>query len=302
MTFAREGSKQEITNQMIAKHTLPAIAVFMLLGASSNAALVSQFGILDLTANGGINPNTGLAWQAGDQFRLAFYTAGKFEADNTDIASYNAIVTAQANLSTLGDGSITTSTGWTAMITTALVNVKDNTGTADLTGGAGIGGAGVPVYAMNGRTAIARNNADIWNNWSNPFASDNNVRLAVGSTNQDSSGNNVIASQSVYYSPFLDQYGLGDSANVHGVEVWTGSQSNGSALAGQEVGHDPNTNWGSSNANSTARIWNRGNANSGPRSFYAISPLLTVTEAIPEPSTALLGAIGMLALLRRRRN
>jgi len=49
------------------------------------------------------------------------------------------------------------------------VNVRDNTGTADLTGGFGVGVAGVPVYTMDGRTAIARNNADIWNGWSNPF-------------------------------------------------------------------------------------------------------------------------------------
>jgi hypothetical protein len=187
------------------------------------------------------------------------------------------------------------------MITTALVNVRDNTGTADFTGGAGIGGAGVPVFAMNGTTAIARNNNDIWNNWSNPFDSDAVIRLASGSTNQNSAGADVTVTtgQNVHYSPYLDQFGLGDSANVHGVEVWTGSQANGSALAGQEVGHDPNTNWGSSNANSPGRVWNRGNANGGPRSFYAISPLLTV---VPEPSTALLGAIGALVLLRRRRN
>lgn len=239
----------------------------------AGAQLSSQLGVLDLTANGGINPNTGVAWVAGDQYRLAFHTANKFEADNTDITTYNTIVTTEANLNAALTGST-----WKAMITTETVNVKDNTGTADQTDGAGVGGAGLPVYAMDGTTAIARNNADIWNAWSNPFDGDAVIRLASGTTNNDSGGNPVVASQNVHYSPFLDQFGLGDSANVHGVEVWTGSQVNGNALSGQEVGHDPNTNWGSSNANNTGRVWNRGNSNSGLRSFYAISDPLTVVD------------------------
>jgi hypothetical protein len=40
------------------------------------APLGCQLGVLDLDANGGINPNTGNPWQAGDRYRLAFFTNG----------------------------------------------------------------------------------------------------------------------------------------------------------------------------------------------------------------------------------
>ena len=155
------------------------------------------------------------------------------------------------------------------MITTPTIGVQTNTGTGDLTDGATIGGAGFPVYAMDGTTAIARNNADIWNNWSNPFDSDSAIRIPAGTG---------AATQNVHYSPFLTQFGLGDSGNVHGEQVWTGGQSNGAPVAGQEVGNVGNTNWGSSNANNTGRVWNRGNQNNttNVNSFYALSDPLTV--------------------------
>lgn len=245
-----------------------------------------QLGVLDLSANGGINPNTGLAWAIGDKYRLAFYTSGKSEADNTDPAFYNAFVTDQAKLSTPLAG-----TSWRAMISTAATNVKENTGTSDVTGGAAEGGAGEPVFVVNGSTCIARNNADIWDAWSNPFAGNAVIRLASGSTNNNSGGTPVVASQNVHYSPYLDQFGLGDSATVHGVEVWTGAQFNGTNLNGQEVGHDPNTNWGSSNANNTARIWNRGNAASGPRSLYAISIPLSIVDLDETVAPALISFV-----------
>ncbi|MFZ9935495.1 MAG: hypothetical protein ACO3JG_00395 [Luteolibacter sp.] len=165
------------------------------------------------------------------------------------------------------------------------INARENSGTTDLTGGAGIGGAGSPVYVLNGTTAIARNNADIWNTWSNPFAGDSTLRLASGSSNFDSNGNLVTASQNVFYSPFLNQFGLGDTANVHGFDIATGSNTDGSHLDAlgdtlDSTGH----NWGSSNANTTGRIWNRfGNGvNNSQRRFYAISEPLTVQPAPAE--------------------
>ena len=109
------------------------------------------------------------------------------------------------------------------------------------------------------RTCIARNNADIYNNWSNPFDADTTLRLASGSTNKDSDGNDVVASQNVNYSPFLDQYGLGDSANIHGKNVWTG----GFGSAVNPLGNSPDpdarvrASYGSSNANTGGRTWNR---------------------------------------------
>ncbi|QTN32615.1 PEP-CTERM sorting domain-containing protein [Akkermansiaceae bacterium] len=291
------------------KPYIAALAAFSLFGASANAALVSQLGILDLNANGGINPNTGVAWQANDQYRLAFWTIGTITATSNDPAFYDNFATAQAQLSTLGNGNIQTSTGWTAL---AWVNTDFNqnqglalssplvrSGTNDFTGGAAAGGAGVPVYAMDGMTAIARNNNDIWNNWSNPFANslngqpaDSTIRLTSAQT-----GNG----QTVYYSPFLDQNGGGDTGINHGVDAWTGG-FNGHVNALGDTIDNTTSSYGSTNANNPGRVYNRftGN-NTDSRKVYVLSPLLTVTDAIPEPSTALLGALGMLALFRRRR-
>ncbi len=277
-----------------------------------NAALVSQYGILDLTANGGINPNTGVAWQAGDQYRLAFYTDGGITAQSNSTSVYDTFATTQARLSGLGDGSIMTSTGWTAMVYVntdfnqpqgdALSDPFVRAGITDITGGSGIGGAGVAVFAMNGTTSIARNNADIANGWSNPFDSDTTIRLASGSTNQDSLGNDVVASQNVNYSPFLDQYGLGDTANIHGETVWTGGNPGGHVNALGDTIDSLDSGNGSSNANTSGRVWTRFTAgNTSALSVYSLSGLLTVTEAIPEPSSAVLFGFGGLALILRRR-
>ncbi len=260
----------------------------------ASAQVAGQYGILDLTANGGINPNTGLAWAEGDQYRLAFHTDGTIDATSDDPAVYDDFATAQANLSTLGNGAIQTSTGWTAMVyvntddtmdqgVSPVSSPVDRSGTDEQTG-TEIGGAGVPVYAMDGTSCIARNNADIYNNWSNPFEGDTTLRLASGSTNNDSDGNEVVASQNVNFSPFLDQFGLGDSANIHGKNVWTG----GFGAAVNPLGNSPDpdaqvrASWGSSNANNGGRTWNRfQSATTATQSVYAISELLTVGTGSP---------------------
>lgn len=275
----------KITTQFI-----PALAA-LVLASSANAALTAR--ILDLSANGGINPNTGLAWAEGDKYRLAFVTSTTTTVTSNSPAFYDTFVNTAASSNTALSG-----ISWKAMVTVNLDSattqalspkseVRIHTGTDDVTGGAGVGGAGVPVYAMNGTTAIARNNADIWNGWSNPFSGDTTTRVA-----------------GVFYSPWLDQDGaqlVNPDAN-HGRNVATGYQQNGSHV--NALGNTTDTltiNYGSSNANNAGRITNRFTAaTSGTYSLYAISEELTVT-LIPEPSSALLGGIGLLALLRRRR-
>lgn len=290
--------------------SLITLSVSMISGSTANAALVGQFGILDLTANGGINPNTGLAWASGDEYRLSFHTSGTIDATSDNPADYDNFATAQAQQ----NAALTSSLGWTAMVwvntNASLPQAADfgniqagespissplvRGGYGDTTGGAGIGGAGVPVFALDGMTAIARNNADLLNGWSNPFDSDATIRLTGAQT----------GGQAVHYSPFLDQLGGGDSGVVHGASVWTGGFATPVNPLGDSVDTDSQVrgSWGSSNANSSGRTWNRfQGASSTSLSVYAISPVFTVTETIPEPSSALLGALACLSLLRRRR-
>lgn len=280
------------------------LTVLSLVGLSSvSGQLAGQYGILDLTANGGINPNTGNPWQEGDQYRLAFHTAGTITAESDDPAVYDAFATDQARQ----NPALADSSGWTAMVwvnTDAslpqaidLNNIQANespissplvrAGTDDFTGGSGIGGAGVPVFAMDGTTCIARNNDDIYNNWSNPFDGDTTLRLASGSSNLDSEGNEVIASQNVNYSPFLNQFGLGDSANVHGRDVWTGGLRNpvnplGNSVDASDSQQRTRASWGSTNANNGGRTWNRFQSNTTANlAVYALSEVLTVGTGTP---------------------
>jgi hypothetical protein len=236
------------------------------------APVAGQLGILDLDANGGINPNTGEPWQVGDRYRLAFHTLGKTTSESNDPNFYNDFVTSEAwTVPALQ------SAYWRAMVTINLDpnvveadspkwTVQENTGTGDLTDGAGVGGAGEPVYVMNGTTCIARNNADIWNSWSNPFDGDNTNRVG-----------------SVYYSPYLNQNGEQTEtpdAN-HGVTCATGCSNTGGTVRplGNTLGGESDLNWGSSNANTPGRIWNRFGGDTGNEySLYAISVPLTVVD------------------------
>lgn len=280
------------------------LAALTLAGLSTaSGQLAGQYGILDLTANGGINPNTGNPWQEGDQYRLAFHTAEGITAESDDPAVYDAFATAQAQQ----NPALADSSGWTAMVwvnTDAslpqaldLNNIQANespissplvrSGTDDFTGGSGIGGAGVPVFAMDGTTCIARNNEDIYNNWSNPFEGDAILRLAAGSTNLNSDGTEVVASQPVHYSPFLNQFGLGDSADVHGSNVWTGGLRNpvnplGNSIDASDDQQRTRASWGSSNANNGSRTWNRFQSNTtSTLAVYALSEVLTIGTGIP---------------------
>ena len=280
-------------------------AALTLAGTSAGTAqLASQYGILDVTANGGINPNTGAAWVIGDQYRLAFHTLGVIDATSNDPAVYDAFATAQAQ----ENPALATSTGWTAMVwinTDGSLdqNIQTGTnangdpvfglnpdmplssplvrsGTDDFSDGANQGGAGVPVYAMDGTTAIARNNNDIYNSWSNPFESG----LAV--IQADGTGNNVQRVSGVFYSPFLDQNGnqtVNPDAN-HGKTTWTGGFTNPVNPLGDTTNEVRSSN-GNTNPNNPGRVWNRFQAdNTASLGVYAISELLTIgtgTPAVP---------------------
>ena len=158
---------------------------------SDECSLV-QLGVLDLNANGGINPNTGSPWQIGDTYRLVFISSTTRNATSTNIADYNAHVQNAANAA--GLGSVT----WYAIGSTATVDAIDNTQTnvADVDGA---------FFLMDGSTIVSTSNADFWDGHTNAQA----IRL-------DEYGNQYLPLNSSL--PWY-QYG----------PAWTGTGTNGTS-------------------------------------------------------------------------
>ena len=134
------------------------IAAIGLAGGAANADLVTELGILDLTANGGVNPGTTDPWADGDQYRLVFVSSTRTNALSGDIAYYNAHV--QAAASSAGLGSVT----WNAIASTsaahggtATVDARDNTSTNFTVDPVGMG-----IFLIDGSTIIADNYTDLW--------------------------------------------------------------------------------------------------------------------------------------------
>lgn len=76
-------------------------ALLFLAAGTAGGQLKCEIGLLDLAANGGINPATGSPWQAGDQYRFVFVSSATRDATSTNIADYNAFVQDLANAATL---------------------------------------------------------------------------------------------------------------------------------------------------------------------------------------------------------
>jgi hypothetical protein len=242
------------------KYRLASALGSIILASSASGAVIGQLGILQDTANGGINPATGMAWAAGDKYRIIFITSTLNPASSTNIADYNTFV--QGVAAAAGFGGVS----WKAVGSTSAVNAIDNTGTT---------GTGVGIF-NTANVKIADSYTDFW---------DGNIDAGV---NYDEKAN---------LFPNFTNVATGTDANGLGTTD-TGSGTAPKVLGGSnEI--TPNIQYGRSHF-SDGR-WTR--SFSGPASstynFYALSEELTV---VPEPSTALLGAVGALALLRRRRN
>ena len=212
-----------------------------------------------------ITTPTGLV--AGDQYRLVFVTSTTTAATSSDIAFYNAFVTAAAALNTDLDtfsGTVEGTTTWTAIASTATDNALANTGTTP-----GTDGTGVPIYLLND-TVFASNYTALW---------DSNIQNPLQ---------------------------INESGNSSGnISVWTGSTSSGTedvdSLGDSIVNYGANRFYNDVSQSSYWISRNFSAANTTENSMYAISGVLTV---VPEPSSfALLG--GLLALghvmVRRRR-
>lgn len=93
--------------------------------------------------------------QPGDQYRVLFVTASKRDSSSTDIADYNAFVSADA---AANPALAALSTTWTAVASTATVEARDNTNTDPSPAGS----TGVPIYRPDG-TRLADDYDHLWN-------------------------------------------------------------------------------------------------------------------------------------------
>lgn len=247
--------------------TSAAVAMVSLLmsGSVNAAALIGELGILDLEANGGINPTTGNAWEAGDQYRLVFITSQTTDATSTDINTYNAFVQNVANAAGLG-------TGWKMVGSTATVDARDNTSTNPNTDG-----TGVSFFLTDGVTLLATDNADLWNGTAAPVNTDEYGQLF----SEDRA--------------FTGSEGNGTAMGGVGDRVLGGSSEDPSRV---RTGRNDQagTGW--------MRNYNV-SASSLQSVFAMSDPLTIQALAVPEPSTLALGLFGLLGLVwhaRCRRN
>ncbi len=125
----------------------------MFLLKSISACAMLTLAVLGMTASSVVSAPITVPsdLSVGEQYRLVFLTTAGRNSTSSNIADYNAFVTASANtqteLAALG-------TTWTAIASTATVNVIDNTSTS-------IGIGGIPIYLVND-TRLVDNYADLW--------------------------------------------------------------------------------------------------------------------------------------------
>ncbi len=226
--------------------------------------LKCQLGLLDLTANGGINPATGEPWKYGDTYRFAFHTnsdTGRVTGnESTDIAWYNAFVQNLADASTAYGISAADGATWKVIGSTAAVNARDNTETNP-----NVDGFGEAIFLLDGTTLIASNYSDLW----------------------DGSLQSII--------------NLTERGEIWSHWPYTGTKTDGTARDG---GHHngplgPGTTGQGNAGNPSEWVWRTWTGRNGDLlPLYALSMPLSV---VPEPSSALLALLGLVGLLMMRR-
>jgi hypothetical protein len=209
----------------------------------TGTSLIGQLGLLDLTANGGINPETGAAWAAGDTYRLVFVSSTRRNATSTNIADYNSHVQSAAN--TAGHGSVV----WKAIASTADVNVRENTDTQD-------SDTDAAFFLMNGSTIISNNIADMWDG-----------HAGAQAININESGDSVIGHDGPWGS---------------WASTWTGSNGNGTTAASPLGSANPALGIAST-AGENGQWVNRSTANATDQLYiYGISEVLTVAGRVDQ--------------------
>ncbi|HSP42137.1 MAG TPA: Ig-like domain-containing protein [Luteolibacter sp.] len=210
--------------------------------------LTGQLGILNLAANGGLNPATGNPWQPGDTYRLAFVTSTDSYPASTDIQTYNAEVQALAQASPLNLGGAT----WKIIGSTSTVNARDNTSTNPA-----VNGPGHAVFLLDGSTIVAADYAELWSG---------TIRHPI---NLMENGQPFDRTPWPYTGTRTDgskRSGSGSDRNPLG--------------AGGEIGQGTLTN-------NTHWVWRTNTSSTSLLPYYALSDPLTITELETETPPSL---------------
>lgn len=210
----------------------------------------------------------------GDTFRFVFVTDGQLygntgtiNAVSSNISDYNTFVNAQAAGATYGGVTIS----WKAIGSTATVHARDNVGGYNTL---------VPIYIVDGtRVAndLTENTGGFWSgSLLGTGPSRTKIHLAVDGTDVNS-------------------------------YTWTGTNDDGTAYSGYELGNGGSAEYGDSNATSGFLAYSDDDP-SYTMPMFAMSATLTVAgpAAVPEIDPAGMGSVlalvtGVLGLLERRR-
>lgn len=213
----------KIIKSLKARHGL-AIAIISM----AAIGVVSSARATPVVTPAGLNP--------GDTYRLAFLANSGIAPTSSNIADYNNLVTTRANLQADLAGLGAT---WRAIVSTATVDARDNTGTNPFS-------TGVAIYALDGVTKIADNNADLWNG-----SIDNSINI------------------------------FGNGSSSGGAFAWTGTLSDGTAHATLYLGNGTGSASYGYSTSSNSQWVVRGATTDQPLRLYALSSILTVPGAAP---------------------
>jgi len=131
--------------------------------------------IVDVQANYGINPATGLPWKGGDTYRFSFTSSATTQATSTDINYYNTFVQNLANASPLDIGAAQGVT-WKVIGSTATVYARDNTST-----NIDVYGTGEATYLLDG-TMVAPDYIKLWGSGGSSVGLPNGHNNAINKT------------------------------------------------------------------------------------------------------------------------
>ena len=240
-------------------------ALALLTAPLAHSAGTGQLGILDTS---GTNPNTGLEWEIGDQYRLVFISSTSVNPNDNamdGMAAWNSAV--QAIADTAGLGSVT----WNIIGSTVDVDAQDNTSTNPT-----LDGTGHAIMAMDGSSVIENNFTDLWD-----------VNAPVNIALFDENGVDKDTSTAVDW-PLT---GTNFDGTADGSLYLQDTSVSGTIRQGR---NDAVEKAGWIDADTVGANWSDNKASS----VYGMSDTLTV---VPEASSALLIGLGGLVLLRRRR-